>query len=160
MPPRPLQPRPFPVTSGGWDRPKVAELGVVSRALLAIAAGGMDERILARQICRACVEGLDIDGASMSVLTTSAARQTLWASDPTAELLEELQFSLNEGACIQAATTGAPVLVPDLAQGSEVARWPIFAAAVAEQTLARALFALPLQWGALNLGVLELYFVH
>ena len=37
------------------------------------------------------------------------------------------------------------------------ARWPIFAAAVAEQTDVRALFALPLQWGAVNVGVLDLY---
>ena len=81
----------------------------------------------------------------------------MWASDTTAELVEELQFSLNEGACVQAATTGTPVLVPDLGHSSEVARWPIFAAAVSEQTGVRALFALPLQWAATNLGVLDLY---
>jgi hypothetical protein len=33
----------------------------------------------------------------------------------------------------------------------------MFAAAVAEQTLVGALFALPLQWDAVNLGVLDLY---
>jgi hypothetical protein len=49
------------------------------------------------------------------------------------------------------------VLVPDLHHGSEAARWPIFTAAVTEQTLVRALFALPLQWGAVNMGVLDLY---
>ena len=58
---------------------------------------------------------------------------------------------------MQAATTGNPVLVPDLRHRTESARWPIFAAAVAEQTHVRALFALPLQWGAVNLGVLDLY---
>lgn len=36
-------------------------------------------------------------------------------------------------------------------------RWPIFAAAVAEQTLVGALFALPLQWGTVHLGVLDMY---
>lgn len=58
---------------------------------------------------------------------------------------------------MEAATTGRPVLVPDLRRGTEAARWPIFAAAVSEQTLVTALFALPLQWGAVNLGVLDLY---
>ncbi|HEY1973015.1 MAG TPA: GAF and ANTAR domain-containing protein [Pseudonocardia sp.] len=136
----------------------VAEVGPVTRALLAIAAGDPDdERGLARQICLACVAGLDVDGASLSLLTTTASRQTLWASDPVAELLEDLQFSLNEGACIQAASSGVPVLVPDLAEGVEVARWPVFAAALAERTEIRAVFALPLQWGATNLGVLDLY---
>jgi hypothetical protein len=58
---------------------------------------------------------------------------------------------------MEAATTGRPVLVPDLGHSTETARWPMFAAAVAEQTKVRALFALPLQWGTVNLGVLDLY---
>jgi len=47
--------------------------------------------------------------------------------------------------------------VPDLHHGSEAARWPIFTAAVTEQTPARALFALSRQWGAVIMGVLGLY---
>jgi len=135
----------------------VAELGTVTQALLAIAHDGADEHALAEQICRACIAGLDVDGAVISLLTGSVARQTLWATDAIAELLEELQFTLNEGACMEAAMTGSPVLVPDLRHCTETARWPIFAAAVAEQTDVRALFALPLQWGAINVGVLDLY---
>jgi GAF domain-containing protein len=72
-------------------------------------------------------------------------------------LLEELQFSLGEGACVEAAVTGRPVLVADLHDTTEVSRWPIFAAAVVEQSDVGALFAVPLQWGAINLGVLDLY---
>ena len=139
-----------------WGVP-VAELGVVTRALLAIARDGQDDRRLAEQICRACVDGLDVDGASISMLTATASRETLWATDATAELLEDLQFTLNEGACMEAARSGTPVLVPDLRHSTELARWPVFAAAVAERTEVRALFALPLQWGAVNLGVLDLY---
>jgi GAF domain len=135
----------------------VAELGPVTRTLLGLVRDGTDEEILAARICQACVEGLDVDGAAISVLTTSVFRQTLWATDPVAECLEDLQFTLDEGACMEAAGTGNPVLVPDLGQGTETARWPIFAAAVAERTGARALFALPLQLGAVNLGVLDLY---
>ena len=93
----------------------------------------------------------------MSLLTAKVARETLWASDPTAQLLEELQFSLGEGPCMQAATTGRAVLIPDLHHSSEVARWPMFAAAVAEHTTVGALFVVPLQWGVINLGVLDLY---
>ena len=117
----------------------------------------MRDGALAEQICRACVEGLDVHGAAISLLTGSPSRETLWASDPTAELLEDLQFTLNEGACMQAASTGSPVLVPNLHHSTEAQRWPVFAAAVAEQTDALALFALPLQWGTVNLGVLDLY---
>ncbi len=126
-------------------------------ALLSISRDNSDDRVLAEQVCKACIAGLDVDGASISLLTASVARETLWASDPTAQLLEDLQYSLGEGACMQAATTGFPVLVPDLHHSTQVARWPIFAAAVAEQTRVRALFALPMQFGVINLGVLDLY---
>lgn len=135
----------------------VAEPGAVTRALLAIARDGVDDRALAMRICRACVAGLDVDGAAISLLTGSAARQTLAVTDATAELLEELQFTLNEGACMEAASTGRPVLVPDLRHSTEVGRWPVFAGAVLERSRICALFALPLQWGAVNLGVLDLY---
>jgi hypothetical protein len=131
----------------------MVELGAVTRAVLRLAPWSFDERALARGIGQACVEGLDVDGAAISALTAGEARQTLWASDDTAERLEDLQFILDEGPCIQAAMTGTPVLVPDLAHSTAKARWPIFAAEVTERTSVRALFALPLQWGITNLGV-------
>jgi hypothetical protein len=134
----------------------VAELGGVTRALLTIVGSG-DDRALAEQICRACVAGLDIDGAGISLLTARTSRETLFASDATAELLEDLQFTLAEGACMEAAVRGCPVLVADLCHPTEMRRWPVFAAAVLEQSDVRALFALPLQWGTVNLGVLDLY---
>jgi hypothetical protein len=135
----------------------VVERGVVSTALLSIAGYCADERALAEQVCLACVQGLDIDGASMSLLTASVARETLWASDATADQLEELQFSFGEGPCMRAATSGRAVMVSDLNDSAEAASWPAFAAAVLEQSTARALFAVPLQWGVINLGVLDLY---
>jgi hypothetical protein len=135
----------------------VADLGVVTKALLAIARDTIDDRALAMRICRACVDGLDVDGAAISLLTAGAARQTLAATDALAELLGDLQFTFNEGACMEAARTGNPVLVGDLRHSGEVERWPMFAAAVLERSAVRAVFALPLQWGAVNLGVLDLY---
>ena len=130
---------------------------MVTRALLAIARDGVDDRGLAMRICRACVDGLGVDGAAISLLTASVGRQTLAATDETADLLEDLQFTLNEGPCMQAARTGHPVSVADLQHSSEVAHWPMFAAAVIERSPVPAVFALPLQWGAVNLGVVDLY---
>lgn len=130
--------------------------GVV-RSLLAIARDGSTDHELAMRICWACVDGLDVDGAAISLLTARPTRRTLAATDATADLLEELQFTLNEGACIEAATTGAPVIVGDVRESVEARRWPVFAAEVVARTGVRALLALPLQWGAVNLGVLDLY---
>lgn len=131
--------------------------GSVTQVLLAIARDGVDDAALAGTICRACVDGLGIDGASISLLTGSPSRETLHATDATAARVEELQFTLGEGACIEAAATGRPVLVPDLQVATQQSRWPMFAATVTEQTAVRALFALPLQLGTIHLGVLDLY---
>lgn len=131
--------------------------GAATRAVLGIARDRVDERALAGRICAACADGLEVDGAALSLLTGTESRLTLAATDPVAQLIEELQFTYNEGACMEAAATGRPVLVPDLHHSTQTARWPLFAGAVAEQTAVSALFAWPLQWGAVNLGVLDLY---
>jgi hypothetical protein len=52
---------------------------------------------VAEQICRVCVAGLDVDGAALSLHTASTWRETLFASDATADLLEDLQLTLGEG---------------------------------------------------------------
>jgi len=134
----------------------VTELGPVTRALIGMVRED-DSHLLAGRICRVCVECLHVDGAAMSLLTATEARETLSVTDATAATVEDLQFTLGEGACIEAAVNGRPVLVPDLHDRGMTTRWPVFAAAVAEQTDARALFALPLQLGTINLGVLDLY---
>ena len=133
------------------------EPGPVARALLGMAGEGTDVHELARDICWAFVEGTDVNGAAISSLTLNAHRQTLFATDPAAAALEDLQFTLGEGACIEAATSGRPALMSDLIDSTFTSRWPVFATAVAEQTGVRALFALPLQLGTINIGVIDLY---
>ncbi|MDT7708644.1 MAG: hypothetical protein QOG20_4251 [Pseudonocardiales bacterium] len=135
----------------------MADPGGVTAALLALGHDVHDDRALAEQICLACVAGLDIDGAAISMHTASPLRETLWATDATAELLEELQFTLGEGACMDAARSGRPVLIPDIADVAQTSRWPVYAEAVVEQTGVGAVFALPLQWATINLGVLDLH---
>jgi hypothetical protein len=91
------------------------------------------------------------------LLTASTLRETLYAIDATADLLEELQFSLGEGACMDAARTGWPVLVPDPNDLTDTSRWPVYTTAVTEQAGVGAIFALPMQRATINLGVLVLY---
>lgn len=135
----------------------IAPAGAVTRALLADGHDDLDEGAVAERLCRACVAGLAVDGAGLSLLTGTPSRVTVAATDPTARLLEDLQFTLNEGACVEAAVSGRPVLVPDLRDHSRTAGWPLFAAEVEARGGVAAVFALPLQWGAVNLGVLDLY---
>jgi hypothetical protein len=77
------------------------------------------------------------------------------ATDGAARELEELQFTLGEGPCVDASGTGRPVLQPDLAATAPL-RWPAFAGGALEAGV-RAVFAFPLRVGAIRVGVLDLY---
>jgi GAF domain-containing protein len=108
-----------------------------------------------RQLCVACVELLPVDGASVSVMSDTDNRETVYASDAVIAHIEAVQFTLGEGPCFEAFHTRRPVLVPDLA--SAVApSWPLFAAELVGHPVG-AIFAFPLQSGAINIGAMDLY---
>ena len=105
-------------------------------------------------LCRAAVRCLGVDGASVIATTGLVAHEPLFASDGLSAQLEELQFTTGEGPGAKDFAFGAPMLIPDLE--SAAVRWPIFAPA-AVMAGARALFAVPLQAGAIQVGVLSVY---
>jgi len=106
-----------------------------------------------QRLCRAATKDLPASGVGVSLLSRSGEVLTVAASSVTSELVEELQFTLGEGPCVEAFRTRRPVLVPDLT-GDAMSRWPVYTAAAYEAG-ARAVFAFPLQIGAARLGVLE-----
>jgi hypothetical protein len=77
-------------------------------------------------------------------------------TDEVSELLAELQLTLGEGPGPDACACGGPVLASDLGEVAAVRRWPVFAPA-ARQAGAAAIFAFPLQVGAIRAGVMGLY---
>ncbi len=120
-------------------------------ALLATEGPGVD------QLCAACVGYLPgVTGASVAVLTNPATRHTVHATDQLGERLEDLQFTLGEGPCVDAFAEGGPVLAVDLSEPQYLLRWPVFVPAGVTAG-ARAVFAFPLQVGAIRIGVLDLY---
>ena len=80
---------------------------------------------------------------------------TIAASSARFRLLEEVQFTMGEGPCIEAYAARSPILEPDLL-GSGIRRWPLYAPAAGAEGVS-AVFALPIQIGAARLGVLDLY---
>lgn len=96
-------------------------------------------------------------GAGISVMTPAGHRGTVCATDDVAAAIEELQFSLGEGPCVDAFHRG-PVLIDDLDDPSHVSSspWPQFTMQAAAAG-ARALFAFPLQIGAIRIGAFDLY---
>jgi hypothetical protein len=117
-----------------------------------VSAGGADAP---QRICEACVAALPLDRAALTLMTRPDQQQPLWVSDEVAGELDELQFSLGEGPCVQAFADRRPVLVADLKEQGDCP-WPVFAAA-ALRTPVRALFVLPVQAGAITVGILDLY---
>jgi hypothetical protein len=110
-------------------------------------------------VCSAAVDGVDVDGVGVTVMISPSVRETVNATDPVATGLEELQLTLGQGPCVDTFAVGGPVLAFDLSAPEYLARWPAFTPA-ALGIGARAVFALPLQVGAIRLGVMDLYRVR
>jgi len=117
-------------------------------------AGADDTPALLERVCRAAATALSASGTGISVLTDDGTRGVTAASDPGSARIEELQFTLGEGPCVDAFTSRRPVLVPDLA--GDRPRWPFYGPAAHRDGL-RAVFAFPLQIGAARLGVLDVF---
>ncbi|QFU91861.1 GAF and ANTAR domain-containing protein [Amycolatopsis sp. YIM 10] len=105
-------------------------------------------------VCAVAVEQLEVDAAAVTVRTNALSQDLIAASGTWAESLEELQYTVGEGPGIAAFEAGEPVLTGDL--GAAATRWPGFAEEIAANGVG-AVFAFPLQAGAIRMGTLTLY---
>jgi hypothetical protein len=125
----------------------------LSRALTeAVGAGGPGAALA---VCRACVAWLPMTGAAITMMAGTDRQEPVCATDDASARIDELQFSLGDGPCVEAHRSGRAVLVADITDPAE-GRWPVFAAAAAA-TGARGMFVFPLQVGAASVGVLDCY---
>ena len=111
-----------------------------------------------QRMCRAAVRDLFAMGVGVSLLPRGSEPITVAASSEASVLVEELQFTLGEGPCIDAYASRSPVLVPDLS-ATAAKSWPGYAPAAQDHGV-RAVFAFPLQVGAARLGALDVYRDH
>jgi hypothetical protein len=109
-----------------------------------------------RALAGSFLELLPVDGVAVSVRAGPDTAQLVHATDPVVAELDDLQFTLGEGPCVDAFRRGFPVLVPDLQDPTAAERWPGFARE-ATGAGAAAAFAFPLQIGAVPFGTVELY---
>lgn len=132
------------------SNPRVAEI------LSMIVQSDGAQATLPAKLCAECRSALPISGAGIALMTAEGpSGVVLAATDDRARQMEELQFTLGEGPCVEASHSGRPVLQPDLTTAG-VARWPQFGATVLDAGV-RAIFAFPLRVGAIRVGVLDLY---
>ncbi len=123
--------------------------------LAALDVDGGPERSLPEQLCVACTKTLGLVGSGIALMTDAGHQGVLGASGAVATRLEDLQYELGEGPSLDASRRNGPALHAELTAG-EMSLWPAFGPA-AWAAGVRAVFALPLQVGAVRLGSLCLY---
>ncbi len=107
------------------------------------------------QLCTVCAEVVEVDGASIMLATGTVAQATMGATDAISSRIEELQYTLGEGPCLDALALGRPVMESDLVR-PVVPRWSAFRAGAITAGV-RAIFGFPLRGGQARLGALDLY---
>lgn len=129
-------------------------LGLVQVAIRGIESGESSWD----RVCVACAEALSVTGAGIILMAGNEQRTSLGASDEVEGVIEEAQFTLGEGPCVDAARLAVPVHAPDLTAPGHT-RWPTFSARAIDAGVA-AIFALPLQVGPARIGAMNLYCVR
>ncbi|MFH8410188.1 ANTAR domain-containing protein [Streptomyces sp. NPDC018019] len=107
------------------------------------------------QWCAGCAKLLDADGAAISVRADAAeldVSELVWFSDQVSADLDDLQFTLGEGPGLDAVRRGSLNLITDTGRAPHP-QWPQFTAE-AQAMGVGAVFAFPLQLGALRVGTL------
>ena len=128
--------------------------------------GGRLQRILAElsaqgkgwssaRLCGVCPGIAGVTGAGVMLMSGEIPRGSLCTSDEVSHVIEELQYTLGEGPCVDAYRQDAVVAEPDLAD-PVTCRWLIFSP-LALAAGARAVFGFPLRVGTVRLGALNLY---
>jgi hypothetical protein len=126
------------------------------KAELGNALAGADGALSAAdRLCHACVTLLDVDGAAVSLMYDGSTRGTFGSSSELSRRLDEFQFTYGEGPCLDAVSSGLPVLVSDFRDPAEL-RWPVFGRAVLDSGV-RAVFALPVTIARSPVGALDLF---
>lgn len=122
--------------------------------ILTLLSPGTGETSTSR-LCQVCAEVSAMSGAGIMLMSDDVPIGSVCTTNTVSTEIEELQFSLGEGPCVDAYRHGRPVLEPDLAD-PETSRWLAFSPPALEAGV-RAVFGFPLQVGAARLGAMNLY---
>jgi ANTAR domain len=150
--------QPGPAPAAGSVRLAARMTGRPGRiwGLVAGQAARRGGRVSAADVCAAAVTAVEVAGAWLGAASGTQGGHLMRVTDEVSEELAELQLTLGEGPGLDAAASGGAVLAADLGEREAARRWPVFAPA-ARQAGAAAIFAFPLQIGAIRAGVMGLY---
>ncbi|HTL83998.1 MAG TPA: GAF and ANTAR domain-containing protein, partial [Acidimicrobiia bacterium] len=124
----------------------------LDRVAAALAVSEHDPSV---SLCVASAEVVGVRGAGVALMAAGHALGMICVSDDVTGALEEVQYSLGEGPCVDAYHAHAPVLASDLAD-ADGDEWPAFREG-ALRVGVRAAFGFPLMVRGICIGALNLY---
>lgn len=104
------------------------------------------------ELARVAVPGAE--HAGLTLLRPERPPSTLASSGPVPRSVDRLQYELDDGPCLDAATGPAVTLSPDVAEDR---RWTLFGPRCAAETGVRSVLALRLPVGGADHAALNLY---
>ena len=123
--------------------------------ILAQLVGSEAADLGTKRLCEVCADITGVTGAGLMLMSGDVPRGPVCTTDAVAAVIEQLQYDLGEGPCVDAYNHDRPVLEPDLAAPA-APRWLAFSGPALDAGV-RAIFGFPLQVGAARLGALNLY---
>lgn len=108
-----------------------------------------------RRLCEVAAQVTDMSGAAVMLLSEERPQASLCSTDSVSAAIEEAQYTLGEGPCVDAHRQGTPIIEADLA-ATGASRWAAFSPSALDAG-ARAVFGFPVRIGAVRLGALNLY---
>jgi hypothetical protein len=123
--------------------------------ILSQLSGDAGSELGSKRLCEVCAEVTGMTGAGIMLMSGDVPRGSLCTTNEVSAVIEELQYALGEGPCVDAYQQDQPVLEPDLADPA-APRWVAFTEPALEAGV-RAIFGFPVQVGAVRLGALNLY---
>ena len=122
------------------------------RRILARLVDGGAPDLETKRLCAVCAEVTAMNGAGLMLMSGDVPRGSVCTTNDVSARIEQLQYALGEGPCVDAYQQDRPVLEPDLAH-PVTPRWLAFTGPALEAGV-RSIFGFPLQVGAVRLGAL------
>jgi len=123
--------------------------------ILAELEAGSDRGRSSARLCEVSTNLIGVTGTGVMLMSGDMPSGSLCATNEVSSLIEDLQYMLGQGPCVEAYEEDQVVSEPDLADPS-TPRWAAFTPAALEAGV-RALFAFPMRVGTVRLGAVNLY---
>lgn len=125
-----------------------------SRIVAALETATSDA-VTGTRLCEVCRDVTVVTGAGIMLMSGELPLGSVCTANGVSAMLEDLQYTLGEGPCVDAYQLGQPVLEPDLAEPA-TPRWLGFAGPAVDAGVG-AVFGFPLGVGSVRMGALNLY---